>query len=98
MKLDKRKPKWIAALVVLLIALIFLVDTVGAEPAVVITQTRSIIGGGGGQGENDGYRLRGTVGQSVLGARETTTHYLCAGFWCGLASYEIYLPLILRGT
>jgi hypothetical protein len=87
-----------AVLIVLLFALLLVGGTVGADPSAVFTSSRSVIGGGGGQGENGGYWLGGTIGQNVLGVGETATHYLCAGFWCRLAAYEIYLPLILRGT
>jgi hypothetical protein len=84
-----------AALVALL-ALLLLSGTAQAEPAATLALKRAVIGGGGGQGANGGYTLGGTIGQSVAGVRETASHELCAGFWCGLGRYEIYLPVLLR--
>jgi hypothetical protein len=83
-------------LVGVLLVLLLIGSTTQAEPAEDLTLSRSVIGGGGGQSVGDEHSLGGTVGQSVLGAREAGSHSLCAGFWCGLGRYGTYLPLVLR--
>ncbi|MDW8068161.1 MAG: hypothetical protein RML46_04545 [Anaerolineae bacterium] len=55
-----------------------------------------VIGGGGGRVQAGTYILDGTVGQAVVGRAVGSTHDLCSGFWCGLAGYPVYLPLVLR--
>ena len=55
-----------------------------------------VIGGGGGHSEASPYTLDGTVGQAVAGVVSNAPYELCAGFWCGMGRYKVYLPLVLR--
>ena len=57
---------------------------------------RHVIASGGGRVEAGGYVLNSTIGQPVAGRVSNNPYNLCAGFWCGAARYQIYLPLILR--
>ena len=57
---------------------------------------RWVIGGGGGRVEGGNYVLNGTVGQAVGGGITSDPYELCAGFWCGMGVYKVYLPLVVR--
>jgi len=58
-----------------------------------------VIGAGGGYVEsNDSvYALNATVGQAVAGVVGADPQ-ICAGFWCGMGRYKVYLPLVLRNS
>ncbi len=58
--------------------------------------SRYVIGGGGRHSEADPYTLDATVGQAVVGVTSSDSYELCAGFWCGMGEYKVYLPIILR--
>lgn len=75
-------------------ALLLLTSTVLAGSGIEIT--RYVIGGGGGHSEAGRYVMDATVGQAVVGKFSTTPYELCAGFWCGMGEYRVYLPLVLR--
>ncbi|MBN1179691.1 MAG: hypothetical protein JXD18_10785 [Anaerolineae bacterium] len=94
--MNVKKSVYVVTLVALLLALLALGGTARAEPTAVLSLSRSVIGGGGGQNTGSEHYLGGTVGQAVVGLRGTASHDLCAGFWCGLGRYEVYLPLVLR--
>jgi len=55
-----------------------------------------VIGGGGGHVENGVYELDATIGQAVAGEVVNGDYNLCAGFWCGMGAYKVYLPLVMR--
>ena len=57
---------------------------------------RWVIGGGGGHVEGGDYVLNATVGQAVVGDITSDPYELCAGFWCGMSEYKVYLPLVAR--
>lgn len=57
---------------------------------------RWVIGGGGGRVEEGDYVLNATVGQAVVGGITSNPYELCAGFWCGMGVYKVYLPLVVR--
>jgi hypothetical protein len=84
--------KIILTLVALLLLLTGTVLAGGGGPQI----SRYVIGGGGGHSEADPYVLDGTVGQAVAGTVSSTPYELCAGFWCGMGMYRVYLPLVLR--
>jgi hypothetical protein len=69
----------------------------GALAAGTPTISRYVIAGGGSEVTAGDYTLRGTLGQPVTGRVSSGTYELCAGFWCGLARYKVFLPLVLRG-
>ena len=69
---------------------------VGAAP-LALDIGRSVIGGGGGNSSAGAYVLDGTVGQPVVGTVSNSPYNLCAGFWCGMGVYKVYLPFVLRG-
>jgi hypothetical protein len=58
--------------------------------------TRSVIGGGGGESTSGAYTLSGTIGQPVVGTGSTSPYELCSGYWCGLVTYQLFLPTVLR--
>ena len=70
-------------------------ETGGGGPTLV----RSVIAGGGGYSAAGVTRVRGTVGQAVVGRKSNGFFDLCSGFWCGMTSLDnhVYLPLVLRG-
>jgi hypothetical protein len=61
----------------------------------------TVDGGGVTLGAGEGYRLSGTAGQPDAGLLGGAGYTLGGGFWRGGEvsgqSYEIYLPLLLRG-
>ncbi len=57
---------------------------------------RWVIGSGGGRIEGGDYILNATVGQAVVGDVTSNPYNLCAGFWCGMGVYKVYLPLVVR--
>jgi len=52
--------------------------------------------GGGGPASSANYAVNFTVGQSAIGASSSTNYQACLGYWCGLAEYRVFLPLVLR--
>jgi hypothetical protein len=82
------------SILIALIALPLIAATTLAPNA--ITMQKHVIGGGGGHSEVDNFVLNGTIGQAVVGTVSNTPYDLCAGFWCGMGRYKVYLPLILR--
>jgi hypothetical protein len=58
--------------------------------------SKYVIGGGGGHSEAGRYVMDATVGQAVVGTFSHAPYELCAGFWCGMGEYKVYLPVILR--
>ena len=81
---------------VLLAILVILVTVGGVAAALPPEIPRHVIGAGGGLVTAGAYRLNTTVGQGVVGPTSGGTMDLCTGFWCGLARYEVFLPLVLR--
>jgi len=85
------------ALCILLALLLPIGGVVAANKAADGYEVSSyVIGGGGGHSEASPYTLDGTVGQAVAGAVSNAPYELCAGFWCGMGRYKVYLPLVLR--
>jgi hypothetical protein len=78
----------------IVVALLLLTGAVLADEEPYIS--RHVIGGGGGHSEMDHYVIDATVGQAVVGTFSQIPYELCAGFWCGMGEYRIYLPVILR--
>jgi len=58
--------------------------------------SRYVIGGGGGHSAMGHYVIDATAGQAVVGTFSTAPYELCAGFWCGMGEYKVYLPVIMR--
>jgi hypothetical protein len=79
----------------IVVALLLLSGTVLAAGGIEIN--RSVIGGGGGHSVSGRYTIDATIGQAVAGTFEAASYELCAGFWCGLGEYHVYLPVIRRG-
>jgi hypothetical protein len=75
-------------------ALLLLTSTVLAGSGIEIP--RYVVGGGGGHSAMGPYVIDATVGQAVAGTFSTTPYELCAGFWCRMGEYKVYLPVILR--
>ncbi len=55
-----------------------------------------LTGGGGGPAGSANYAINLTVGQSAIGASNSTNYGACLGYWCATGQYRIYLPVILR--
>jgi hypothetical protein len=75
------------------IALLLLIGTVFAGGGPYIS--RYVFGGGGGHSQAGHYVVDATFGQAVVGTFSTTPYELCAGFWCGMGEYKVYLPVVL---
>jgi hypothetical protein len=58
--------------------------------------SRYVIGGGGGHSQAGHYVMDATIGQAVVGMFSTAPYELCAGFWCSMSEYKVYLPMIVR--
>ena len=87
--------------VLVLLGSLFLVTAVLAAPTAT-TVDQYVIGGGGGDFEEGGYALNGTIGQPLVGGLDSEPYDLGSGFWGGMgalarARYWIYLPLTMRG-
>jgi hypothetical protein len=80
------------------IAITLLLLTGTALAAGTLTIDRWVIGGGGGHSEAGSYVLDATVGQAVAGVTNNAPYELCAGFWCGMGRYKVFLPLVLRNS
>jgi len=81
--------------ILVVVALLLLTGTVlagGGGPYI----SRYVIGGGGGHSAMGHYVIDATVGQAVVGTFSTAPYELCAGFWCGMGEYKVYLPVIMR--
>jgi len=63
-----------------------------------------VIAGGGGHASSAGYVLDGSIGQPAVGALDSASYRLGAGYWYGVAApvpppppaYKIYLPIVLK--
>jgi len=63
-----------------------------------------VIAGGGGRSESAGYIVDGSIGQPAVGALDSASYRLGAGYWYGVAvpapppppEYKIYLPIVLK--
>jgi hypothetical protein len=78
----------------IVVVLLLLSGTVVAAGGIDIN--RSVIGGGGGHSVSGRYTIDATIGQAVAGTFDAASYELCAGFWCGLGEYRVYLPVIRR--
>jgi hypothetical protein len=81
--------------ILVVVTLLLLTSTVlagGGGPYI----SRYVIGGGGGRSEMGHFVVDATVGQAVVGTFGTAPYELCAGFWCGMGEYKVYLPVIVR--
>lgn len=58
--------------------------------------SRYAVGGGGGRAAAGDYVMDATIGQAVVGTFDTAVAEICAGFWCGMGEYKVYLPVIMR--
>ena len=55
-----------------------------------------LTGNGGGQATSSHYKLDFTVGQTVVGAASSTHYGLGLGYWAGIVTLKLYLPVLLR--
>jgi hypothetical protein len=79
------------------VALLGILVTAGvASAAGSFEISRSVIAAGGGKTSAGDYTLSATIGQPITGRAVVGSTDLCVGFWCGLARYDLFLPLILR--
>jgi hypothetical protein len=85
------------ALCAILITVLLLTAVVSAAPH-AFSVGRHLFSGGGGPVAHGTVRLRGSVGQPVVMSVTQTGTDLCAGFWCTVPVYEVYLPLVVRSA
>ncbi len=90
-----RRWSWRKTSVLITLAALPLVAATTLAPT-ALTMHKYVIGGGGGHSKVGDFVLDSTVGQAVVGTVSNIPYDLCAGFWCGLGQYKVYLPLILR--
>mgnify|MGYP006309593937 CR=1 FL=1 len=90
------RPLGLALCAILIIVLLF-TAAVSAAPQ-TFSMGRHLLSGGGGRVVHGDMRLRGDVGQPIVMAVTQTGTDLCAGFWCTVPVYEIYLPLVMRSA
>lgn len=81
---------------IVLVVLVLLLGAGIAAAAGTLTLSRSVIAGGGGKTSAGDYTLSATIGQPITGRAIVGSTDLCVGFWCGLARYDLFLPLVLR--
>jgi hypothetical protein len=55
-----------------------------------------LTGGGGGPANSTNYKVNLTVGQTVIGASNSTNYKGGLGYWYGIPAYHFYLPLVLK--
>ena len=86
------------AFMTLLVAALLLAASLGSVALAngSLTIDRWVIGGGGGHSEAGSYVLDATVGQAAAGVMSNAPYELCAGFWCGMGRYKVFLPLVLK--
>ena len=86
------------AFMTLLVAALLLAASLGSVALAngALTIDRWVIGGGGGHSEAGSYVLDATVGQAAAGVTSNAPYELCAGFWCGMGRYKVFLPLVLK--
>jgi len=83
--------------ILLAVVLVTVLATAGvALAAGTPTIGRRVIAAGGQRTTAGSYTLSATIGQPIAGRAVVGSADLCVGFWCGLARYDLYLPLILR--
>ncbi len=57
--------------------------------------SRYVVGGGGSHSGLGPYAMDVTVGQAVVGKFSAAPFELCAGYWCDMSEYKIFLPIVL---
>lgn len=83
-------------MLIVLILVILLLATGVTLAAGGLTISRRLIAGGGGRITAGDNVLSATIGQPISGRIVAPSSDLCAGFWCDLVDYDVFLPLILR--
>jgi hypothetical protein len=81
---------------ILLITVVLLLVAGVALAAGGLTISRRVVGAGGGEITAGDQTLRTTIGQPISGRIAAPSADLCAGFWCGPAGYDVFLPLTMR--
>ena len=96
------KSKQIFLILLLLLGLVGLVvgKTVLAQSSAGFDLRWHVIGNGGGESGSAGYRVNGTLGQSLAGPPPATSagFAVSSGYWLVGAGYStaIYLPVVFR--
>ncbi|MBN2005035.1 MAG: hypothetical protein JXA21_16875 [Anaerolineae bacterium] len=86
------------------LSLIMLLLLLGAISALAIAQTNGYhiaawtLDNGGGASAGGRFAVTGTIGQSdASAAMQGGAYSLTGGYWGNAGSYQIFLPLVLRG-
>ena len=96
--------KWIvpALLIITILAVTLAValtgSTASAQTGDGYDLSWNVIGGGGtGPQTGDGFSLRSTAGQVIIGPAGGSSPDLCAGYWCrAIAYFDVLLPAVLK--
>ena len=89
----------ISILLILLTILLLTTTALSASTAPSALEVqRYVIASGGGHSEAGDLTLDGTVGQAVVGTTTQGTFDLCSGFWCGMGTYNLYIPLAMQDS
>ncbi len=82
---------------ILLLALVVAVKVI-AQSSAGFNLSRHVIGGGGGESSSAGYRVAGTIGQSVAGppTAGSASYVISSGFWYADGGTKVYIPTINR--
>jgi hypothetical protein len=93
-----RKGTWVLVSVVLVAGLV-LAGTIRAMSSdnYRLEWFTPLTGSGGGPADSAHYAANLTVGQSVIGQAASDHYRVCLGYWCGVSSYRVYVPLVTRG-
>ena len=93
-----RKYKWIALLVVALLALLLAVNVLAmSSPGYALEWYVPGTGAGGGEASSANYAVNLTVGQTVIGSSSSASYHTGLGYWYGvLLDWLRTLPIIFR--
>ena len=86
---------------IVLIALLATALLIGGSLAVAATNSGYTIdwftvAGGGGTSSGGSYTASGTIGQSDAGTLSGGSYTLQGGFWPGVTSQQLFLPVVQR--
>lgn len=87
---------WLILLMIMMIGLWVTSDVLAMESPNYRLEWFTPLTGSGGQMSSANYQIELTLGQTAIGALESSSYSLCLGFWCGELMDQLFLPLILR--
>jgi hypothetical protein len=91
--------KSVRVILALLAFLLLSAGSIGrAQTSTHFDLTWHVVGGGGGSASSAGYRVTGTVGQSVVSQIRSSSagFHVSGGYWIPYSQQRIYLPAVLN--